>query len=289
MSVVTRIFKEALKDNITGESAKAAYYFFLSLFPLLIAIFALTGLIGGDRAFGWIMERLQTAVPGGRGGSDASVYLQDFVRQITDQRRPGLLSFGILLTIWSASNFFAALGDGLDTMFDVEGRTTWLKKRGKALLMLLVGALTLVVGAVLILAGPQIVAALGLGGAAELLVWPLAFLLVAVLFGLCYYILPARDQGHLKKQIMIGAVVGTAIWLLATAAFRYYVSNFGNYGETYGVIGGVIVLLLWLYITALSILFGGEVVDVLEDRQQAGPGAAAEGEKEAPEPRRRAA
>lgn len=261
MSIVKKTVKEAVADNITGESAKAAYYFFLSLFPLLIAVFALTGLVGGDAAFRWIMGQLQGAIPG-----EASTYVEDFVRQITDQQRPGLLSFSILFTVWAASNFFAALGDALDHMFDVDGRASWWEKRKKALLMLVIGALTLVVGAVLILAGPQIFAAIGLGTVGTVLGWILAFVLVATLMGLAYYILPARDQGHLKKQIMIGAVVGTVLWIVVTAGFRFYISNFGNYSETYGVVGGVMVLLIWLYLTALTILFGGEVVDVLEDR-----------------------
>src|SRR5690606_9610773 len=93
--------------------------------------------------------------------------------------------------------------------------------------------------------------------------WPIVFMLLVGLLWATYYIMPAHNQSELRKELLIGAVAGTVIWMLATLLFRIYVSNIANFGRTYGFIGGIIVLLLWLYITALSILLGGEVADAL--------------------------
>jgi membrane protein len=248
----------AMRDNITGEAAKAAYYFFLSLFPMVIALFAFTGIFGGSDAFDRIMNWMQSAMP-----EDATAFLEGFVREITDQQRPDALSLGIIMTIWAASNFFAALGDGLDAMFDVSGRSTWWKKRLKALLLMVLGGTLLFTSAVALVAGPQIAGALGLATIVSWLAWPLVFVMLVALLWLIYYILPAHDASGIKRELLIGAVVGTTLWLIATFGFRVYVGNFANYGRMYGVLGGIVVLMLWLYITALAILLGGEVADVM--------------------------
>jgi membrane protein len=253
-----KVVTGAMSDNITGEAAKAAFYFFLSLFPMILAGFAFTGFLGGSAAFDTIMGWLQGLLP-----ADATEYLAEFVREITDEQRPAALSLGILLAVWSASNFFAALGDGLDAMFDVRQNAKWWKKRLKAILLMLVGGALLWGGAILIIAGPQLARALGLAPYAQWLAWPIVFGLLVALLWTVYYIMPAHDQRNIRRELLIGAVAGTSVWLLGTALFRLYVSNIANFGRTYGFVGGIIVLLLWLYITALSILLGGEVADML--------------------------
>lgn len=255
---VKRIVKGAFADNITGEAAKAAYYFFLSLFPMILAGFAFTGILGGDAAFDRIMGWLQGVLP-----ADATEYLSGFVREITGEERPAALSLGIILAVWSASNFFAAIGDGLDTMFGVRENAKWWRKRLKAILLMIVGGAMLWGGAILLVAGPQIAGALGLGPYAHFVAFPIVFVLLVALLWTTYYIMPAHNQREIKRELLIGAVAGTVIWMLATLLFRLYVSNFANFGRTYGFIGGIIVLLLWLYLTAISILLGGEVADAL--------------------------
>jgi len=149
-------------------------------------------------------------------------------------------------------------------MYDVREDRGFLKKRGIALLLLVAGLVLLVGGALAIIAGVPIIRSLGVGPAAELGAWVLAFILVVALFALVYYVLPNRDQSRSKATVLIGAVVGALVWLLATTGFQVYVTNFGSYRATYGAIGAVIVLMFWLYLTALAILFGGEVASVLE-------------------------
>lgn len=272
MRKLERIFREAVADNITGESAKVAYYFFLSLFPLILVLFALTGLIGGERAFGWIMTQIQGRVPPQTAG-----LLRGAVREITSRPEAGTLGIGLLLTLWAASGGVAALADGLNRMYDVREDRGFLKKRGIALLLLVAGLVLLVGGAVAIIAGVPIIRSLGVGTAAEIGAWVLAFVLVVALFALIYYVLPNRDQSRSKATVLVGAVVGAIVWLLATTGFQVYVANFGSYRATYGAIGAVIVLMLWLYLTALAILFGGEVASVLE-----GVRSERRGEKRAP-------
>lgn len=259
--VLRQIVREAMEDQVTGEAAKTAYFFFLSLFPLILAMFALTGIFGGDPAFDWIMSRLDMALPG-----EASVYLTGFVREITGEERPGILSFSVLFTLWSASRIFATLTDGLNRVYDLEETRRWWKRRLIALVALVVGTVLLVGGSVTLLAGPEILEFLRLGEVWQFLRWPLAILMLIVLMWMVFFLLPDRDMGGAWLPTLIGAAVGTGLWLLATAGFRVYVTRFGSYSQTYGFIGGIMVLLLWLYLTALAILAGGEVAATLEQR-----------------------
>ena len=254
-----RAVREARSDNITGEAAKAAYYFFLSFFPLLLAAFAFAGFLG-DSAFDTLMGWIRRSVP-----REAAAILEAVVEQTTRDRKPGALTFGIVMTLWSASNFFAAIADGLDAMFDVPPGSWW-KKRLKAIAMMFSAGILLGVGGTLIVAGPAIFEKLGLGIVMNLLRWPIVLALIVGVFFQLYFILPDRHQGGVKRPLLYGAVAGAILWVLATAAFRLYVANMANYGAAYGSLGGVIVLLLWLYLTALAILFGGEVADVLEQQ-----------------------
>lgn len=256
---IWRIVLEAKEDNLTGESAKAAYYFFLSIWPLFLGLFALTGIFGGQSAFEWIMGWIKALLP-----EEPTAFLERYVRELTAESRPDMLSVGIVLTFWSGSNIFAALTDGLNVMYDVEEARSWWKRRAIAIGFLLAASVLLTVGAASILAGHEIIAGLGLAPVYNLLRWPLAFVLLTALLWLVYYVLPDRDQGMSLKWVTVGAVVGSTLWVLLTTGFRLYVANWGTYGETYGLVGSIIVLLIWLYLSALTILFGGEVAVSLE-------------------------
>ncbi|MGH9321375.1 MAG: YihY/virulence factor BrkB family protein [Vicinamibacteria bacterium] len=253
--------REAWGDDIAGESAKAAYYFFLSLFPAILALFAFTGIFGGREAFAAIMGYLRDAMPG-----QAANYLEEFVREITGRERPGMLSLGLLLTLWSASNIFGTLAEGLNVMYDLEeGRSFW--KRKAISLAAMVAGLALFVGAAAaILAGPSMIELSGIPPIWHVLRWPIAFLLVTALIWLIYYLLPNHEESPSPKWTLVGALCGAGLWTLATLGLRLYVSNFGSYSKTYGVIGGIMVLLLWLYFSAFSVLLGGEVAATLEQR-----------------------
>ncbi|MGH7475223.1 MAG: YihY/virulence factor BrkB family protein [Longimicrobiales bacterium] len=249
----------AREDGITGEAAKVAFYFFLSFFPIILALLAFTGLFGGDAAFVWIMDQIAAAVP-----PETEDFLARFVAEIAYESRPDVLSVGLVLTLWTASNVFAALADGLNTMYDIDETRPWLRKRGLALLIFAAAVILLLGGATAIVAGPEIASALRLAPVWTVMRWPAIFGGLVALHWLVYYFLPNRDQDGVKFDVFLGALAGSTVLILGTALFRIYVANFGSYSDTYGFVGAIIVLLLWLYLAALAILFGGEVAAVLE-------------------------
>jgi membrane protein len=181
------------------------------------------------------------------------------------QPAPALFSVGLLITLWSASGAFAALINALNKAYDVEETRPIWKVRGIALLMTLGLSAIILIAVLLLVAGPPIgkgIAELfGLGPIFELVWnivrWPVALFFMVLTVALLYYFAPDADQPF--RWITPGGLIGVLLWVLASVAFRYYVSNFGSYDETYGSIGAVIVLLLYLYISSLTILFGAEL------------------------------
>ena len=263
--VVGRFFRglraiaaEAIADDVPGEAAKVAYYAFLSFWPLLLGLFAFTGIFGGDPAFEWIMGSLRRVLPG-----EAPQFLETFLRRIVAEERPDMLSLGVLLTLWSGSNIFASLAQGLNVVYDVPEGRTWWRRRALSVFLLVVGIVVVTACAGAILAGSELATALGMERAVSLVRVPLPFLLVAAFLWILYTWLPARDQALAVRYVTVGALVGASLWTAITWLFRFYVTRVGSY-ETYGIVGAVIVLLLWLYLAAVVILFGGEVAVSLE-------------------------
>jgi membrane protein len=256
------VMEKVQSDRIAAESARIAFYFFLSLFPFILVLFSLTGYFGREAAFHWVMGQLEATMP-----QAASQTVVEFVRQVTASPSVRALSISLVLILWSASNIFSALADGLNHAYRVERRHRWWKKRILSLLLMALTALALFAVSVVVLAGPEIATTLGLRQPARLLLrWPLIFALSVCLMWLCYYLLPNHDQSRAKRRILVGAIVGTTLWVSVTMLFRLYVANFARFTLVYGVVGGVVILLIWFYLTALSILVGGEVAAALERR-----------------------
>lgn len=256
------LWREIRDDRLTGEGARVAYYLFLSLFPVILTVMALAGLVGGDQTFTVIMEKMRTTLP-----SSAQGILEEFVSDVTRSRDPGTFSIGLLLTLWAASGGFAALGDGMNRMYDLDHGRAWWKQRLVALILAAAGAVVIVGGAVLLVAGPEIFGAIGVGVVWSALRWPAAFLLAAVFFWIQLHWLPDRDQSGSRREITIGALTGTAVWVAGTALFRFYVADVASYNATYGFVGSIIVLMLWMYLTAIAALLGTEIAAVLEARR----------------------
>lgn len=256
--ILRRTVADAIDDDIGGEAAKCAYFFFLSLFPLTLIVFALTGFLGGNAAFERITRAVESATP-----DYAWQFIQELIGEITQRRRPGALSVGIILALWAASNGISTLTHGLDRMYDVVDSRSWVQRRLLSLAVLAVGVVLLVALAAAVV--PALAAGLGLDDRWRQLRWPLAFVATTAVTWLAYRYLPARDQRGVWRETLIGAVTGTALWLMGTLAFSLYVSNFSRYGRLYGALGAVIVLLLWFYLTGIAILGGGELARVLEE------------------------
>lgn len=253
--------REILDDNILGLSAQTAYYFFFSLFPLFLFAAPLIGFIGErEEIMAWLIANLRQAVPG-----EAVDLVDNVVRDVLNPNSAGVLSIGLLGAAWAGSNVFSALIDALNRAYDVEEGRPWWKKKLIALASVLVSAVLFVVTTSIMLGGPEIAEWIGnrtaMGEAGQMawnvVQYPLAFALLVGMLWLIYYFLPHQRQD--KSQILVGALAAAVLWVLVTLAFRAYVANFGAYNKTYGAIGGVIVLLTWMYLTMLVILTGGEL------------------------------
>ena len=256
--------KEISEDNVLGLAAQLAYYFFFSLFPLMLFLTPLVGLIGDkEENYALIMGQLATVVP-------ASAYemLDGVLREIVfEPSAPGIMSIGALLALWAGSNIFNNMIDALNRAFDSTERRPWWKKRLLAVAAVLASGAIVLTATIVMLFGEQLVGWLGdrLGlGESTRLVWTvlqyaLAFALLVGLAWAIYYFLPNVHRQD-ARHVLVGAVVATVLWIVVTLAFRFYVQNFGSYNKTYGTIGGVIVMLTWMYLTMLVLLAGGELV-----------------------------
>ena len=262
LPLLKRTWAEILDDNVLGLAAQTAYYFFFSLFPLLLFAAPLLGLIGGrELILGRVMASAAQALP------PAAFDLLDQVVSdvVLSDNAPGLISMGAVLALWAGSNIFSALIDALNRAYDVTETRPWTRRKLLSLAAVIVAGGALVAATLTMLAGEDLVrwfaGQLGLG-AQERLAWTvlqyvLAFALLVGSAWMLFYFLPNVKQD--PRRVLVGAVVTTLLWIVVTFVFRAYVQNFGSYNATYGTIGGVIVLLLWMYLSMLVLLSGGEL------------------------------
>jgi membrane protein len=247
------------RDDAMGLAAQLAYYLILALFPFILVLVSLMGTFGSPELASTVLDYFRQVMP-----QQAYELIDKYTSDIISGRAkaPGLLSFGILFTIWSASGAFAALINALNRAYDAQETRPFWKVRGMAILMtlglsvlILVGVLLLVVGEPI---GRTIANLFGLGELFELVWnivrWPVAFFFMVFTVALLYYFAPDVNQPF--RWITPGGLIGVILWVLASAGFSFYVNNFGSYNKTYGSIGVVIILLLYLYISSLTILFG---------------------------------
>jgi membrane protein len=251
--------QEFQRDDAMGLAAQLAYYLILALFPFILVLVSLMGTFGSPELASEVLSYFRQVMP-----AQAYEIVRTFTANIISGRAeaPGLLSFGILFTIWAASGAFAALINALNRAYDVQETRPFWKVRAIAILMTLGLSVLILVGVLLLVLGPQIgegIANLfGLGDLFllvwEIVRWPVALFFMIFTVALLYYFAPDANQPF--RWITPGGLIGVLLWVLASLAFNFYVSNFGSYNRTYGSIGAVIVLLLYLYISSLTILFG---------------------------------
>ena len=279
--LVRRTLKDANADNVLGLAAQLAYYFLLALVPAIACMVALTSLLPPETIV-QMLQSIATVVP-----PDMLEILEDQLNSLRQSENSGVLSFGLLMALWSSSAALVAVTDALNRAYDIEEGRPWWKVRLIAI-GLTIGLAVFVVSAfTLVVAGPELAetmaARIGLGDAFTvtwtIVQWPIAFGLVTLAIALIYYFAPDADQDWV--YITPGSVLATLLWLLASLAFRFYVSNFADYNATYGSLGGVIVLMLWFYISSLAILAGAELNAEIEHASPHGknPGEKVPGEK----------
>jgi membrane protein len=264
VDLVKRTFAEVQDDNCVGLAAQLAFYFFLALFPALLFLVALLGYVPIDDTLTAVLHGLAPVAP-----EELLALLRQQVDQLTRGDDAALLTFGILGAIWSSSAAMVAIIDALNRAYDVEERRSWWKRRIVAIALTIALATFIVAALVFVLTGPQVVAwavhTLGLrpelGWLWQLARWPMMIVLAVLAIDFVYHFAP-----NLKREwawLTPGAVLATALWIVSSFGFKLYVARFADFNATHGAIGGVIVVLLWFYVSSFSILIGAEVNGII--------------------------
>jgi len=261
-AALKKTVQEFQRDDALGLAAQLAFYLILALFPFILVLVSLMGTFSSSELAEEVLAYFEQVTP-----QEVYQIIEAYTGDIISGNNPApeLFSVGLVITLWSASGAFAALINALNKAYDVEETRPIWKVRGIALLMTLGLSVIVLTGVLLLVAGPPIgkgIASLfGLGDIFALVWnvarWPVAFFFMVLTVALLYYFGP--DAGQPFRWITPGGLIGVLLWVLASVIFRFYVSNFGSYDETYGSIGAVIILLLYLYISSLTILFGAEL------------------------------
>ncbi|MCA1629315.1 MAG: YihY/virulence factor BrkB family protein [Acidobacteria bacterium] len=258
-----RVWREVGEDDIFGNAAKLSYYFLLALFPLLLFLTTLLGYLAdaGSELRNEMIRILAAVIP-----ADASSLIFKTVNEVEEHAGGGKLSFGVIATLWAASNGMTAITDALNVAYEVKETRPWWKSRLVALALTVILSVLIMTALLLVLFGGKIakwVAASYSFGSVFVMTWSVvqwAFVLAFVLlaFALIYYFAP--DVRVRRWQwITPGTVTAVVLWLLVSFAFRLYLHFFNSYSATYGALGAVIILMLWFYLTGAAILIGGEI------------------------------
>lgn len=258
-----RVWHEIDDDDMLGKAAQLSFYFLLALFPLLIFLSAVLGQIFAANIglYEDLLEHLATVMP-----QSAYQLVRGTISEITRGASGGKLSLGLLATLWTASSGMEAVINGLNIAYDVTERRSWWKRRAVAIVLTVLLATVSLVGLSLSLFGHRIgsylATSFGYGDAFDAFWFVLRFLFVPVfmllVLTLIYRYAP-NIKAHGWQALMPGAMTGVVVWLTATGLFRLYLAWFDTYSKTYGSLGAVIVLMMWLYVSGIAILLGGEV------------------------------
>ena len=280
--LLNRMTSEVLADNCLGLAAQLAYYFFLALFPALLFITAIISFIPVAGLLEAITGMLARVAP-----SEVLSIVQDQILKIAHEQNGGLLTIGMLGTIWSTSSGVTAIIDTLNQAYDIQESRPWWKVRLLAIGLTLALALFIVISFALVLVGPtlaeKVAVWLHMGPAFawtwKIVQWPVVFSLVTFAIAAIYYYAPDAEQEWI--WITPGSILATLLWLLISLVFKFYVVHFTSYNATYGAIGGVIILMLWFYLSALAVLMGAELNAEIEHASPYGkePGERVPGEK----------
>ena len=268
-ALAKRVWAEMNTDDTFGDAAKLGYYFLLALFPLLIFLTSVIGLIigSGTGMRHTLFAYLARVMP-----SSAFQLIQATMLEISNASGAGKLSIGLLAALWAASNGIGAITQALNRAYDVEETRSWWKQRAVAIGLTMGLSLLIIAALVLVMGGGRIAdyLAVSYGFSSvftvswKILQWPIALSFMLLAFAMIYFFAPdLRDQDW--KWITPGSVIGVALWLAVSFAFKGYLHFFDSYSKTYGSLGAVIVLMLWLYLTGLAVLIGGQVNSEIEN------------------------
>ena len=258
--LLKRTFKEAFDDGVFDLAAQQAYYFFFALFPALLAIISIASFFPVDNLTNEMIGTLGQVAPG-----DVVKIINEQLDKISGDKAGGLLTFAFLVTLWSSSGAVVSMCTTLNAAYDITEGRPWWKVRLIAIGLTIGLAFFTLISMALIIAGPgvarQFADMVGLGEVFvwtwSILRWPVIFVLIATAIALIYYFAPDAEQEFV--WITPGSVLATLLWIGISYGFKTYVATMGNYTETYGLIGGVMVLLLWFYLSGIALLVGAEL------------------------------
>jgi membrane protein len=264
VETLKRTMTEFSEDELTDRAAALTYYGVLSIFPALIALVAIVGLVMNPQT---VTDAL-TEVVSSIGPASAVDTFQGPIEQLTRSNSTAgiMLIVGIAGALWTASGYVGAFMRAANVIYEVEEGRSIIKLRPLQMLVTLVLIIMLALVLVaLVLTGPlaeAVGSAIGLGSTAvtvwDIAKWPVLLGVVMAMVGLLYYASPnAKLRGF--KSILPGAVLAVVVWLLASLLFAFYVANFGSYNKTYGALGGVVIFLVWLWLTNVAVLLGAEL------------------------------
>ena len=254
--VLQRTKEEVRTDNVSVLAGGVAFYWMLSLFPFAIAALSVYGLVADPDDVTKMVQQVQGTVP-----DSVGQLLQDQLGSIAESSK-GSLTFGlvgsVLFALWSASKGASALIKATNVAFDEKETRGFLRLRAMALLLTVVFLVVMVLSIALIAVVPNLVEGTPFDTVFSVLRWPALAVVAVIGLAALYRYAPDRDEPR-WQWVSVGAVVATVLWLVGSSLFSVYANNFGNFNETYGTLSAVIVLLLWLSLTAFVILLGAEI------------------------------
>ncbi|MGC4750512.1 YihY/virulence factor BrkB family protein [Micromonospora sp. DT201] len=267
-AALRRTVSEFQDDSLTDWAAALTYYGVLSIFPGLLVLISILGLLGTSATNG-VRDTVNQAVPNGS--------IQNIINDAigTAQDNGGLASLaaiiGVLAAFWSASGYIGAFMRASNTIYDVpEGRPIWKTLPIRLGVTAVIGVLLLVSAVIVVFTGRLAEAVgdvVGLGATAvtvwDIAKWPVLLILVSLMFAILYWASPNARHGGFR-WVSPGGVLAVVIWLVVSGLFALYVSNFGSYDKTYGALAGVIIFLIWLWLSNIAILLGAELDAELE-------------------------
>ena len=278
--IAKKTLREFSKDQCPDLAAALTYYAVLSLFPALLALVSLVGIFGDpEKTTAVLLEIVRGIAP-----AETVDTVSGPVEELAASPAAGLTLFlGLATALWSASGYVGAFGRAMNRIYEVDEGRPFIKLRGTMLAVtLLAVVIVALLAGMLVLSGPvseAVGGAIGLSGAFltvwNIAKWPVIVALVVVIIAVLYYATPNVKQPKFR-WMSIGSLIALVIFILASLGFAFYVANFGNYNKTYGALGGVIVMLLWLWILNMSLLFGAEFDAEMERGRQLQAGIKAE-------------
>jgi membrane protein len=278
--ILKKTLREFTKDQCPDLAASLTYYGVLSLFPAILALVSLIGLFGDpQKTTDALLQIVQGFVP-----AETVDTVGGVVSDLANAPAAGLtLVLGLATALWSASGYVGAFGRAMNRVYEVDEGRPFIKLRGTMLVVTLFAVVVVaILAGMLVLSGPVAEAVGGLIGLSGVFLsiwniakWPVMVVLIIVIIAVLYYATPNVKQPKFK-WMSLGSAIALFVFLLASLGFGFYVGNFGNYNKTYGALGGVIVMLLWLWILNMSLLFGAEFDAEMERGRQLQAGIEAE-------------